>query len=679
MPNKPFRPGNFPWETGPGAIRPQAVVPQVYDLDQRLASITLASQQKVSAAASAKEKYLRLGGDKLITLPEAAVAPLRVAAADYEVDDISLLLGMVAALKELPEIATKVSQQIAGMGQQQTIEILNVQAKRTPTEILESIKRLDPTTISVETLKGRTMKDSVLSNADGKGLSAKTTVRITDIPVSDAMLSALRRGGLPGMEEWFIRPHQSREIRGDLPGLAIMPTDMSQKMLALLKAAGMTKVQIEQLVLSVLNKQLEGTEIAGTVTEVFFYDTKNRYLVDDKDMARNSPGAVDFTDLAKGLVILKEKEHASQVIEHLDSKLELSLGAALGVPGLDQIQCVFPLARRFSGRHREELAQGALEEAETRAQALLIQGGGQLLRVQTKLFCDFREGMRTEALRRTTPMAAEQELKPFLGDEARGILAVATEVDPETNTVQWRGEVSIYVQGDDLARNLVTRLQEGIRRKGRGTSPSDMLKSVRVDRKHPPAITAVRRKQAERLPAKASATVADLEETIAAETFRCDCTVVFPIRTKTGTALVWASHPSTGVEAGTHQTTMDELPDICSLDGYTDLRRILDDLGLEYNSAVLLQALMNLMANNTLTAEPSDDETYILLFSVRKYKSQAKRRRGGANQSDEAMVEDESDEDGDQHSVAKRGFGGSFHSTSGGGRGRGPRVSPGNA
>ena len=82
------------------------------------------------------------------------------------------------------------------------------------------------------------------------------------------------------MEEWFFRPHQPRAARSDLlvPGVEIKATDGSRKMLVLLLAAGMTKVQIEQLGLSMLNKQLEGTEAARTVVTVFFYEPRTAWL-----------------------------------------------------------------------------------------------------------------------------------------------------------------------------------------------------------------------------------------------------------------------------------------------------------------------------------------------------------------------------------------------------------------
>jgi hypothetical protein len=58
-------------------------------------------------------------------------------------------------------------------------------------------------------------------------------------------------------------------------------------MIAILAVGGMKKVQIEQLFLSMLNKQLEGSPAEGAVTGVLFYDTKNRVVVDDKNQVRN--------------------------------------------------------------------------------------------------------------------------------------------------------------------------------------------------------------------------------------------------------------------------------------------------------------------------------------------------------------------------------------------------------
>jgi hypothetical protein len=128
---------------------------------------------------------------------------------------------MVAALQQRPEIITKKSGQISGMGQLQAVEILNVQSKLTAGEILEMIQRMDPATISAEELQHYAYKDPAITNVNGKGLSQYITMHINELPVSDAMLSILRHGGLPGMEEWFFCPHQPRTARGDLPGVAL--------------------------------------------------------------------------------------------------------------------------------------------------------------------------------------------------------------------------------------------------------------------------------------------------------------------------------------------------------------------------------------------------------------------------------------------------------------------------
>jgi hypothetical protein len=337
MPQKPLSAGLFPWNKGPGAVRSQQpAAPQANDFDHLLASISLASQQKVAAAASAKDSYVLQGRDKLSAFSELATAQLVRVLEECEVDtnDIPLLLGMVAALQQRPEIVSKISGQIAGMGQPQTVEILNVRADHTTQEILESIQKLDPDILSVAALHRGAMKDSAITNANGQGLSAYTTVQIIDLPVSDKMLSTLSRGGLAGMEEWSIRPHQPRAVRSDLPGLAIKTTDGSRKMLALLRAAGMRKVEIEQLLRSTLNKKLEGTVAAGTVTEVFLHDTKDLVFVDEKKQVRNSRGAADFTEVGRGLVTLTESTHESFVVQHLGSQLDFTLGDALDVPAL---------------------------------------------------------------------------------------------------------------------------------------------------------------------------------------------------------------------------------------------------------------------------------------------------------------------------------------------------------
>jgi hypothetical protein len=583
-----------------------------------------------------------------------------------------LLLGMIAALQQRPEIVTKVSAQISGGGQMQTIDVLNIDASSTATETLELIQKLDPETLSVDALDDNAWKDPVLANAGGRGLSMYTSMRITDFSMSDKVLSTLRQGGLPGMEEWFFRPHHPRAVRGDLPGVAIRATDGSRKTLALLRAAGMTKVQIEQLLLSRLNKQLEGTEAAGTVVDVFFYDTTDNMIVDEKGQLRSVRVAVDFVEAARGLVTLKNKAHEAFVVRHLKMALDFTLGDALDVPALDQLRAVFPIVRRFSGKLRDELTQTALKTAEENARTFLIPGGGAMMRVQAQLHYDYRDGMITQALRETSRRYAERELKELLGGAPVGILAVSMTKDPDSNKVQWRDEVNIYVQGPDMMQNLITRLRSGIKRLGTRASPQDVIKAVRLEKKTSPTVTTITQKQAPPPTAATSVTVAELEAAIVNGVYNSEHTVMFPTHTKDGAPIIWASRPDTAPDGAAQQTTLEELPDICPVEGYTDLRSILQDSALGYNAATLLNALMNLLGTKMLLIEKSDDDTHLLIFSALKYKAQ---RRAGEDQGvDEMMVEDPED-NAVQHSGAKRGFGGTFKAATGrgaGGRGRRP-------
>ena len=564
----------------------------------------------------------------------------------------------------------------------QAIEVLNVKVSCTGREILELIQQLDPETLSVDALSEEAMRDPTIANADGQGLSPHTTLRLK-LPVSDKMLSTLGTGGLEGMEEWYFRPDRPRADRGDLPGVAIKPTDGSRKALALLRAAGMPKVQVEQLVRTELNRRLEHTEAAGTVVEVFFYDTKDRTVVDEKRQVRNIRGAVDFAELGRGLITLKNKEHESFVIQYLaSSALDFTLGDALGVPALDQFRFVFPIVRRFSGKHRAELAQTYLHVAEERAKAFLMQGAGAMMRVQAQLHFDYKEGMRYKAFNGTSRKPAEEELKSLLGDAPLGILTVAMSQCPDSLKVQWNDEISIYVQGTDLTHSLIDRLRAGIRAPSRGASTTSLIKFVKLEKNTHPSTTTITQRSAAgaaaRPASKALATVADLEAAIVTGVFSSDQTVMFPAKTSNDAAIVWASQPATATDAAITQTTMEQLPMVCHNDGFRDLREVLADSALEYTAAVLLQALMNLMTNKSLVLESSDDESHYLLFSTRKYPAQAKRRRGEGDQGGSEMSEDEPGDEEDRRSVQPRGFGGNFRSAggragAGAGRGRGSR------
>ena len=76
MPKK-LSDGNFPWQKGPGTTRsPPPAASSISELDQRLVAISLASQERASAAASAKESFLRAGKDKLSALQEDTVTQL---------------------------------------------------------------------------------------------------------------------------------------------------------------------------------------------------------------------------------------------------------------------------------------------------------------------------------------------------------------------------------------------------------------------------------------------------------------------------------------------------------------------------------------------------------------------------------------------------------------------------
>jgi hypothetical protein len=258
MPQKAFAAGSFPWDKGSAAAaRPQRqAAPQVSELDQRLASISLASQQREAEIASEKESYDLRGRNILSAFSEITTAQLGEAAEDCEVDsnDIPLLLGMVAAMKQRPEIKSKISQQIAGMGQLQSVEILNIDTVHTTQEVLDMITKLDQEALSAVELSRYTVMNTAISNASGFGLSKYTSMRIDDLPISDKMLSTWKQGGLDGMEDWYVRPHHTMPYRGDLPALVIKPTEGGRKLLALLVAAGMNKVEIEQLLKSQLTK-----------------------------------------------------------------------------------------------------------------------------------------------------------------------------------------------------------------------------------------------------------------------------------------------------------------------------------------------------------------------------------------------------------------------------------------
>ena len=415
--------------------------------------------------------------------------------------------------------------------------------------------------------------------------------------------------------------------RGDLPALVIKPTEGGRKLLALLVAAGMNKVEIEQLLKSQLNKKLEDTLAAGAVTEVFLYDTKDIVFVDDKQRVRNSRGAADFTEVGRALITLKESGHESVVAKTLRSELNFTLGDALDLPSLDQFQFVFPLGRRFSGTKREEIAQTALQLAEARAKTMLVPDGGPLFRVQIQMIFDFKDKMRTEAMKRTNQAQAERQLMSLLGGTPFGIMAVALAVAPASNAVQWSDEHSIYVQGDNMMRNLITRLSSdgGVKGADRGAS-ADVIKRVRMVKKFSPTITPIRQKQAVLSAAKASATVAQLETAIATGVFESDLPVVFPTRTKENKELIWTTRPATETEAEEQQTTLEQLPEVMLMDGFTELRSILHDEALEYNASVLFEALMNLIKSSMLMMEPSDDDTHYLLFSALKYGALTKKR-----------------------------------------------------
>jgi hypothetical protein len=326
-------------------------------------------------------------------------------------------------------------------------------------------------------------------------------------------------------------------------------------------------------------------------------------------------------------------------------------------------------------------SQTYLHVAEERAKAFLIPGAGAMMRVQARLQFDYKEGMRYTAFNGTSRKPAEEELKSLLGDAPLGILTVAMSQNPDSLLVQWNDEmISIYVQGTDLTHNLIDRLRAGIRAPSRGAGTTTLIKLVKLEKNTNPTTTTIRSVAgaAARPATMALATVADLEAAIVKGVFSSDQTVMFPAKTSNDVAIVWASQPATATEAAVTQTTMEQLPMVCHVDGFRDLREVLADSALEYTAAVLLQALMNLMMNKSLVLETSDDESHYLLFSTRKYPAQAKRRRGEGDQEGSQMLEEEPGDEEDRHSAQPRVFGGTFRSTggragAGTGRGRGNR------
>jgi hypothetical protein len=213
----------------------------------------------------------------------------------------------------------------------------------------------------------------------------------------------------------------------------------------------------------------------------------------------NKYGAADFVDVGRALITLKDKGHEIAVIQQLEAQLEFTLGDAFRVPELSLFRVILPLGRRFSVEQRATISESAHQIAKANAQAQLVPGGGSLYRVQVKLDFEFKVNMRTEAMARTTLMSAERQLISLLGGAPFGIMAAAIAVNPASNAVQWSDEHSIYIQGDQMVRNLIDQLStgQGIRGATRGAS-ADVIKKVRMLKNCPPVVTKIKQERAAR-------------------------------------------------------------------------------------------------------------------------------------------------------------------------------------
>ena len=615
--------GNFPWdivaEPSPAKSRGKK---------QAQSGQAVVAESQAAASTAQATRISNMGDQIYASLPERVKAESTAAWAqcDGQLEGITLAqtLGAASMLKMLPEVRQRVHPAIQGNGEVQEVEVSGILAtltRESASEIFCSLDKGLNLNSNDLLLSGSIRFKPRMTREDGTGLGEFVTMAVQGVPISDKMIASLNGGESDLTKTWDVKPMLPRADRLSQPMLLLNVTGPNLNMLNLLVAAGLSKPDLEHLIMWQLNEAVG----KPAVTEVCFQDTIKKTVLDDNGRSQHYPMAVDFNKHGKALVVCRAPADIEDILTKTKYRLEINCGQILDVPELHKLSLTLMLDRRFSFEQREELMSAKVTHAikcvrEARKEISANAAVEQLDIVQVKLSVVFRDGQRSSC-REMTCNAASKHLKQFLGGEPFGIWAVVLQEDPGTGNVYWNGDTHIVVQGTTRAAALERRLRTGI--SGGALDRTSPITSVRCAKGETPKTSKVQaspaRNQGEALQ---NATTDDLQNCIARALFANPAMcVTLPAKTKQGSPVQWVARPAAEGRAAIKQTTLDDLPDLeqgMQMDN-PDVRLLLRDAGLQYSAGQLFAGLMTMARDEVLEMVVSEDEETYQLSSSAHY------------------------------------------------------------
>ena len=469
-------------------------------------------------------------------------------------------------------------------------------------------------------LSGSILLKPKMTREDGKGFGEFVSMTVSGVPISNKMIASLNSGENAQITTWDVRPMLSRADRLGQPMLRLSVTGPNLDMLNLLAAAGLSKPDLEHLIMWQLNEAV-GT---SAVIEVCFQDSIKKTVLDDNSRSQHYPMAVDFIEHGKAVVVCRDTADIENILTKTKYMPEINFEKILGVHGLHKLSLTLMLDRRFSFEQREDLMIAKVNHAikcvrAARKEISADAAVEQLDVVQAKLSVVFRDGQKSSC-REMDCSVASKHLMQFLGGESHGIWAVVLQEEPGTGLVYWNGDTRIIVHGTTRATALERRLRTGI--SGGALDRTSPIVSVKCAKGETPKTSKVQASPAERNQGAAlrTATTEDLQTCIARALFENPAMfATLPAKTKQGSPVQWLARPAAEGRAATKQTTLDDLPDLEQgmQTENPDVRLLLQDAGLQYTAGQLFTGLMTLAKDEVLEMVMSEDEqTYQLSSSI---------------------------------------------------------------
>ena len=121
--------------------------------------------------------------------------------------------------------------------------------------------------------------------------------------------------------------------------------------------------------------------------------------------------------------MFKNQGNVSVALDAIGKQLSVNLGDELGLDG--RFQMTFTVASNRNFIDRAASKEARIQYAIQKAKASMIDGKGELYKVEAQLYVKFKQGFSNEMRNRADPTTAEYELMTALGGNTVGVLAIA--------------------------------------------------------------------------------------------------------------------------------------------------------------------------------------------------------------------------------------------------------------